>query len=150
MRFACDSRSRQDRQIKITLVCAPELPEDYSYPRQPADAVSLTLAYKNLFPHTAIRNKKWFVPEDKLAFGHRTVPVESTPGKRPSDIPEEKLQVLDKPIVELKPMHPIPISLGVYDQQEEAKLAELEAIERERINQEENANQPQGNFITYG
>ncbi|XP_014469798.1 PREDICTED: uncharacterized protein LOC106741898 [Dinoponera quadriceps] len=127
-----------------------ELPEDYSYPRQPADAVSLTLAYKNLFPYTVVHNKRWFVPEDKLAFGHRTVPVESLPSKKPSDIPEEQLQILDKPIVELKPAAPISVSLGVYNEQEEAKLAELEAIERERINQEETASQPRGNFITYG
>lgn len=134
----------------MIFVRALEFTEDYSYPRQPADAVSLTLAYKNLFPQTVLYNKKWFVPEDKLAFGHRTVPVESVPSKRPSDIPEEKLQILDKPIVELKPAKPIPVSVGVYDEQEEAKLAELEAIERERINEEETASQPQGNFITYG
>ncbi|XP_011136203.1 uncharacterized protein LOC105181254 [Harpegnathos saltator] len=128
-----------------------ELPEDYSYPGQPADAVSLTLAYKNLFPHTTVYRQKWFVPEDKLAFGHRTVPVDSMPGKRPLDIPEEKLQILDKPIVELKPVTPVAVSIGVYNEQEEAKLAELEAIERERISQEEIANlSPQGGFITYG
>lgn len=135
--------------MKIS-VHASELPQDYSYPRQPADAVSLTLAYKNLFPHTAVYNKKWFVPEDKLAFGHRTVPVEWSPSRKSSDIPEERLQILDKPIVELKPVAPIAMSVGVYDGQEEAKLAELEAIERERINQEETARQPQGSVITYG
>lgn len=140
-------RSRNENIISVRI---SELPEDYSYPRQPADAVSLTLAYKNLFPHTAVYSKKWFVPEDKLAFGHRTVPVEWRPKKKPSDIPEERLQILDKPIVELKPMAPIPVSVGVYDEQEEAKLAELEAIERERISQEEKVRQPQGSFITYG
>ncbi|EZA47588.1 hypothetical protein X777_15655 [Ooceraea biroi] len=128
----------------------PELPEDYSYPRLPADPVSLTLAYKNLFPQTVMYNRRTFVPEDKLAFGHRTVPIESLPSKKIVDVPEEKLQILDKPVVELKPILPTPVAFGVYNEQEEAKLAELEAIERERINQEEIAEQPQQNFITYG
>jgi hypothetical protein len=94
-------------------------------------------------------NNKVFVPEDKLAFGHRTIPIESMPGKKILDVPEEKLQILEKPVVELKPIVS-PITLGVYNQQEEAKLAELEAIERERINQEAIAEQPQQHFITYG
>jgi len=94
-------------------------------------------------------NNKAFVPEDKLAFGHRTVPIESMPSKKILDVPEEKLQILEKPIVELKSILSTPITVGIYNQQEEAKLAELEAIERERINQEEIAEQPQ-NFITYG
>lgn len=116
----------------------------------PADPVSVTLAYKNLFPRTVYYNKKAFVPEDKLAFGHRTVPTESTPSKNVLDVPEEKLQILEKPIVELKPVPQTPNIIGGYDEHEEAKLAELEAIERERINQEEIADRLQENFITYG
>ncbi|XP_012215838.2 uncharacterized protein [Linepithema humile] len=128
-----------------------ELAQDYSYPRLPADPVSLSLAYKNLFPRTVLYNKRSFVPEDKLAFGHRTVPIESAPSKRVPDVPEEKLQILDKPVVELQPVLSTPISLGCYDdEKEEAKLAELEAIERERINRQEIVEQTQGNFITYG
>ncbi|XP_011874793.1 PREDICTED: uncharacterized protein LOC105565862 [Vollenhovia emeryi] len=127
-----------------------EFLEDYSYPRLPADPVSVTLAYKNLVPRTVYHNRRAFVPEDKLAFGHRTVPTESRPGNKVPDVPEEKLQILDKPVVELKPMTQTPINhVGVYDEHEEAKLAELEAIERERINQEEIAVQRE-NFITYG
>lgn len=129
------------------------MPKDYSYPRLPADPVSLTLAYKNLFPRLQLAyRKKSFVPEDKLAFGHRTIPTETSSSKKRLDIPEEKLQILDKPVVELKTMPPVPITVGFYDQQEEAKLAELETIERERIHQEEIAEQQlqHANIITYG
>lgn len=134
----------------MTSVYVLEFPEDYSYPRLPADPVSVTLAYKNLFPRTMYYNRRAFVPEDKLAFGHRTIPIESAPGKNVPDVPEEKLQVLDKPVVELKPVPSTPTIVGAYDEHEEAKLAELEAVERERINQEEIAGQQQENFITYG
>lgn len=136
----------------MTFAYILEFPEDYSYPRLPADPVSVTLAYKNLFPRTVYYNRRAFVPEDKLAFGHRTVPTESCikSHKKIPDVPEERLQILDKPVVELKPVSPIPITIGAYDEHEEAKLAELEAIERERINQEEIAERQQENFITYG
>ena len=134
----------------VTFLYILELPEDYSYPRLPADPVSVTLAYKNFFPRTVHYNKRAFVPEDKLAFGHRTVPTESTPSKSVPDVPEEKLQILKKPIVELKPIPQAPTIIGAYDEHEEAKLAELEAIEREKINQEEIAERLQENFITYG
>lgn len=128
-----------------------ELPKDYSYPRLPADPVSLTLAYKSLFSPNVLYNKKLrFVPEDKLSFGHRTIPQETAPNKKKLDVPEEKLQVLDKPVVELKPTPSVPITVHAYDEHEEAKLAELEAIERERIYQEELAQQQQGHLITYG
>lgn len=90
------------------------------------------------------------MPEDKLAFGHRTVPTEPSPGKKVPDVPEEKLQTLEKPVVELKPVPSVPLTVGAYDEHEEAKLAALEAIERERINQEEIAEQQRRNFITYG
>lgn len=134
----------------VVYTCTLEFPEDYSYPRLPADPVSVTLAYKNLFPRTVYYNRRAFVPEDKLAFGHRTVPTESTLGKKVPDVPEEKLQVLDKPVVELRQVPPSPVTVGVYDEHEEAKLAELEAIERERINQEEIAERQRENLITYG
>ncbi|XP_071641920.1 uncharacterized protein [Temnothorax longispinosus] len=141
-RSSCESNDFDDES---------EFSEDYSYPRLPADPVSVTLAYKNLFPHTVYyNNRRTFVPEDKLAFGHRTVPTESTPGKKVADVPEEKLQTLDKPVVELKPVSPVPVTVGVYDEHEEAKLAELEAIERERINQEQIVQRQQENLITYG
>ncbi|XP_029169245.1 putative GPI-anchored protein pfl2 [Nylanderia fulva] len=128
-----------------------ELPEDYSYPQLPADPVSLSLAYRNIFPRI-VAQKKLFVPEDKLAFGHRTIPTETVSNKKRLDVPEEKLQILDKPVVELKPIAVAPVIVTTYDEHEEAKLAELEAIERERIHQEEIAEQQQqqGNFITYG
>lgn len=95
---------------------------------------------------------KSFVPEDKLAFGHRTIPTETTSSKKRLDVPEEKLQILDKPVVELKTTPQVPITVGFYNEQEEVKLAELEAIERERIYQEEIAGQQlqHANIITYG
>ncbi|KAL0122415.1 hypothetical protein PUN28_007264 [Cardiocondyla obscurior] len=127
-----------------------EFSEDYSYPGVPADPVSVTLAYKNLLPNTVYYNRRTFVPEDKLAFGHRTVPIETKFEKRTSDIPEEKLLLTDKPVVELKPVPQTTFNVGVYDEHEEAKLAELEAIERERLNQEEIAEQQRESFITYG
>ncbi|XP_072755735.1 uncharacterized protein [Anoplolepis gracilipes] len=127
----------------------PELPQDYSYSHLPADPVSLSLAYKNFFPRiTVYNNKNKFVPEDKLSFGHRTIPTETTSNKKKLDVPEEKLQVLDKPVVELKPLLPSTITVNIYDEQEETKLAELEAIERERLNQEVLTKQQQ-NVITY-
>lgn len=134
--------------IKLIFLYISNLLEDYSYPRLPADPVSLALAYKNFFPQSLVYKKK-FVPEDKLAFGHRTLPIEAISRGKVSDIPEEKLQVFDKAIVELKPISPLPVTVGTYNEQEEAKLAELEAIERERIKQEEMAEQQQGNVITY-
>lgn len=134
----------------LSFIYILEFPEDYSYPRLPADPVSLSLAYKNLFPYAARYNSRIFVPEDKLAFGHRTVPIEVISNKKQLEVPEEKLQILDKPVVELKPILPPPVTYGVYEEQEEAKLAELEAIEHERIKQEEIAEQSQQNFITYG
>lgn len=98
----------------------------------------------------AYNKKLRFVPEDKLSFGHRTIPSETASRKKKLDVPEEKLQILDKPVVELKPKSSVFITVGSYDEQEEAKLAELEAIERERINQEAIAEQQQRHFITYG
>lgn len=129
-----------------------ELPQDYSYPKLPADPVSLSLAYKNLFPRIITEKKRAFVSEDKLAFGHRTIPTETAFNKKRLDVPEEKLQILDKPVVELKPISVPNISVLTYNEHEEAKLAELEAIEREKIQQEETTEQQQqqGNFITYG
>lgn len=141
----------KDYKNKMIHSFISELPKDYSYPRLPADPVSLTLAYRNIFsPINVAYNKKVrFVPEDKLSFGHRTIPNETPSSKKKLDVPEEKLQILDKPVVELKPIPAVPITI-TYNEQEEAKLAELEAIERERIHQEEVAEQQQEHFITYG
>ncbi|XP_053999701.1 uncharacterized protein LOC128887624 [Hylaeus anthracinus] len=123
---------------------------DHSYPEMPADAVSLTLAYKNLrAPNVIYRQGKQFIPEDKLSFGHRTVPNESKNDKKTLDIPEEKLVMVEKPVVELKLAPPRTVVIGSYDEQEEAKLAELEAIERESITQEESADQMSESLLTY-
>ncbi|XP_076394340.1 uncharacterized protein LOC100875510 [Megachile rotundata] len=123
---------------------------DYSYPAIPADAVSLTLAYKNLrAPNVIYRQGKQFVPEDKLSFGHRTVPNDIKSDSKILDIAEEKLVTVDKPVVELKIAPPRTVVIGSYDEREEAKLAELEAIERESITQEENIDQMSDSLITY-
>ena len=119
-----------------------------SAPAIPADAVSLTLAYKNLrAPNVIYRQGKQFVPEDKLSFGHRTVPVDVKSESQIPDIAEEKLVTVNKPIVELKIAPQKTVVIGTYDEQEEAKLAELEAIERESIMQEETSDQE--SLITY-
>ncbi|XP_076619416.1 uncharacterized protein LOC143340904 [Colletes latitarsis] len=127
-----------------------EIPVDYSYPEMPADAVSLTLAYKNLrAPNVIYRQGKQFVPEDKLSFGHRTMPNDVKNEKNIPDIPEEKLVTVEKPVVELKLAPPRTVVIGSYDEREEAKLAELEAIERESITQEETADQVADSLLTY-
>ncbi|KZC12539.1 hypothetical protein WN55_03291 [Dufourea novaeangliae] len=123
---------------------------DYSYPEMPADAVSLTLAYKNLrAPNVIYRQGKQFVPEDKLSFGHRTVPNDAKIEKKIIDIPEERLVTVEKPVVELKLAPPRTVVIGSYDEREEAKLAELEAIERESITQEETPDQIAEGLMTY-
>lgn len=116
----------------------------------PADAVSLTLAYKNLrAPNVIYRQGKQFVPEDKLSFGHRTLPTDVKNENQILDVAEEKLVTVNKPVVELKLAPPKTVIIGSYDEQEEAKLAELEAIERESITQEETSNQMSESLITY-
>ena len=123
---------------------------DYSYPAIPADAVSLTLAYKNLrAPNVIYRQGKQFIPEDKLSFGHRTVPNEVKTQTKISNIPEEKLVTVDRPVVELKVAPARTVVIGSYDEREEAKLAELEAFERESITQEENVDRVSESLLTY-
>ncbi|XP_076303494.1 uncharacterized protein LOC143221811 [Lasioglossum baleicum] len=127
-----------------------EAPVDYSYPQMPADAVSLTLAYKNLrAPNVIYRQGKQFVPEDKLSFGHRTVPNDVNNERKIADIPEERLVTVDRPVVELKVAPPRTVVIGSYDEREEAKLAELEAIERESITQEETVDRVAEGLLTY-
>lgn len=116
----------------------------------PADAVSLTLAYKNLrAPNIIYRQGKQFVPEDKLSFGHRTVPTNAKTENQMLDIAEEKLVTVNKPVVELKVAPRKTIVIGSYDEQEEARLAELEAIERESITNEEVSDQMSESLISY-
>lgn len=135
-----------NRPIYIYLL--GETQEHNSAPAIPADAVSLTLAYKNLrAPNVIYRQGKQFVPEDKLSFGHRTIPVDVKSESQIPDIAEEKLVTVNKPIVELKIAPQKTVVIGTYDEQEEAKLAELEAIERESITQEETSDQE--SLITY-
>ncbi|XP_016920062.2 hybrid signal transduction histidine kinase D [Apis cerana] len=128
-----------------------EIQDHNSYPAaMPADAVSLTLAYKNLrAPNVIYRQGKQFVPEDKLSFGHRTLPTDVKNENQILDVAEEKLVTVNKPVVELKLAPPKTVVIGSYDEQEEAKLAELEAIERESITQEETSNQMSESLITY-
>lgn len=116
----------------------------------PADAVSLTLAYKNLrAPNVIYRQGKQFVPEDKLSFGHRTVPNDVKYDKKLANIAEERLVTVEKPVVELKIAPPKTVLMGSYNEREEAKLAELEAIERESMTREESADQVAESLLTY-
>lgn len=116
----------------------------------PADAVSLTLAYKNLrVPNIIYRQGKQFVPEDKLSFGHRTIPTDVKTENQMIDIAEEKLVTVNKPVVELKIAPQKTIVIGSYGEQEEARLAELEAIEHESITKEEVSDQMSESLISY-
>ena len=56
---------------------------------------------------------------------------------------------VEKPVVELKIAPPRTVVIGSYDEREEAKLAELEAIERESIRREESADQVAESLLTY-
>lgn len=131
-------------------------PENYAYHHHlPTDPVSLGLAYGNLFSRVVQNDGGAFVPEDKLAFGHRSVPIELAPidgeSTASSYVPEERLQMIGGPVVELRPLAPIPADVRpVYDEAEEVGLTELEAIERERMNQDAIAGQSRGYVIAYG
>ncbi|CAK9825805.1 hypothetical protein ANTRET_LOCUS3743 [Anthophora retusa] len=149
--------NRQKQRSKMVMSSSSDCFDDVadetvvdSYPAVPADAVSLTLAYKNLrAPNVIYRQGKQFVPEDKLSFGHRTVPIDVKSESKLVDIAEEKLVTVNKPVVELKLAPPRTVVIGSYDEQEEAKLAELEAMERESITQEESVDQMAESLLTY-
>ncbi|CAK9819753.1 hypothetical protein ANTPLA_LOCUS10363 [Anthophora plagiata] len=152
-----NSGNRQKQRSKMVMSSSSDCFDDVadetiidSYPAVPADAVSLTLAYKNLrAPNVIYRQGKQFVPEDKLSFGHRTVPIDVKSESKLVDIAEEKLVTVNKPVVELKLAPPRTVVIGSYDEQEEAKLAELEAMERESITQEESVDQMAESLLTY-
>lgn len=60
------------------------------------DAISLGLAYKAAQQASAV------VPEERLQYGFRTRPKNAQKSKVVPDIPEEKLQAVDKAVVELQ------------------------------------------------
>ncbi|XP_046824194.1 uncharacterized protein LOC124426502 isoform X1 [Vespa crabro] len=116
----------------------------------PADPISLTLAYKNLVAPQIYYNKgKKLISEGSISFGHRTLPIEAKKEKKLIDIPEEKLVIVDKPIVELKHSPASSIIIGENDDEED-NLAELEAMERENLEQREQVNRVRTNFLSYG
>ncbi|KAK9300239.1 hypothetical protein QLX08_007008 [Tetragonisca angustula] len=153
------TRNRQQQYPKMSMGSSSsdcfndatgETQEHNSAPAMPADAVSLTLAYKNLrAPNVIYRQGKQFVPEDKLSFGHRTIPTDVKTENQMIDIAEEKLVTVNKPVVELKIAPQKTIVIGSYDEQEEARLAELEAIEHESITKEEVSDQMSESLISY-
>lgn len=117
-------------------------------PAVPADAVSVALAYKKILEplqHLArgegLGPGKTRISESSLAFGPKTIPADGREKQVESDIPEERLSTVDRPIVELKPQALAALSQtasgsgGSCD--DEAALAEQEALERERLEQEE-------------
>ncbi|XP_066582689.1 uncharacterized protein [Prorops nasuta] len=125
--------------------------DEVVYPQQvPIDPVSLSLAYKHVVaPIVNHYQRGRYVPEDRLAFGHRTIPTEFRAYKKVNDIPEERLVTSDKPVVELKA--PSLYSLPAADIEDTENLAELEAYEREReeIESEIGSARPTS-LLTYG
>lgn len=83
-----------------------------------ADPVSVALAYRKLLePLQNLANgynSQRNVPEATLSFGPKTVPVDGQQRIVEPDIPEERLQVVDKPIVELQ-LSPAPQSTPGQD-----------------------------------
>lgn len=131
----------------------------HQLPTVPADAVSVSLAYKKLtsqLPRNNVSNKKKIVVEERLSFGPRTIPADGQVRPAPTtDIPEERLVTVERPIVELKAFSTGRSSssggCGGPAGEDEEDLAEQEAIERERMEQETEAQQNQGTgaYITY-
>lgn len=115
-------------------------------PTIPADPVSISLAYKN-FLQTPTSRK--YVPEDRLAFGHRQQPADGSIHKQISNVPEEKLLTVDKPIVELKsPSKCSSSSYGGYTNRyaDDDGYGDLEALERET---EEASERARGAYVSY-
>lgn len=61
-----------------------------------ADPISLSLAY------SASARSKTFVPEENLSYGFRKTPINQRIVKKIVKIPEEKLYLNNKPVIELK------------------------------------------------
>lgn len=116
----------------------------------PADPISLTLAYKNLVaPQIYYSKGNKLVSEGSISFGHKTLPIEPKKEKKLIDIPEEKLVIVDRPIVELKHTPASSLMIGENDEEED-NLAEIEAMERENLEQREQINRVRTNFLSYG
>lgn len=108
----------------------------------PADPVSLSLAFK-----MAQKTINRPVSEGSLNFGARSTPIDGSVKKIASNIPEEKLFTIEKPLVELK-FAPQSVATENYDD----LIAEQEALEQKRLEleaQAEERSQIQG-FISYG
>ena len=109
----------------------------------PADPVSISLAYKNLVQTPSYKK---YVPEDRLAFGHRQQPAEGQVYHEIADVPEEKLMTVDKPIVELK----LPNKYPNIGYSECNSYPDLEALEREKLQYDaEQANGAPATYVSY-
>ncbi|XP_015592675.1 uncharacterized protein LOC107266577 [Cephus cinctus] len=102
-------------------------------PIAPADAVSLSLAYG------LARRVAKIIPEEKLAFGPRTLPADGHIKQTIPDIPEERLFAVDKPIVELRAAPRVYGSGSGPCSALEEDLAEQEALEQQRLELEAEA-----------
>jgi hypothetical protein len=71
-----------------------------SQPAIPSDPASISLAYENLLRNA---HSKKYVSEDRLAFGHRQCPSSGQISKNITKIAEEKLILIDKPLIEFNP-----------------------------------------------
>lgn len=86
----------------------------------PADPVSVSLAYRS-----AIRAH---IPEDKLAYGFKSAPINAATVKEIKHIPEEKLWDSDRTVMELRPYSHTP------DVSEEEEFHEDEEVEQSHYN----------------
>ncbi|XP_048506763.1 uncharacterized protein LOC125499987 [Athalia rosae] len=91
-------------------------------PTAPADPVSLSLAYG------LARQAARIVPESRLAFGQKSLPIDGRIRQTKTDIPEERLLTVDRPIVELKQTFVQPSSNDYAE-----IIAEQEALEQKRM-----------------
>lgn len=110
------TRQRSTIRSNLTLI-HPSFREEY---KVPADAVSLSLAYK------AAQYANAHVPEAKLQYGFRKTPKNQIKYKTSPNIDEGKLYSFDREVVELKP----PTSRVEEEESEEEKEEE----EEEEIN----------------
>ena len=99
-----------------------------------ADPVSVSTAYKALFASrpTKRNNENGMIPEACLSCGHKSRPIDGS--IRPTllaNIPEEKLQIVAKPIVQLKHMR----RFAPRDEREEEFDGD-EDLEREKVSED--------------
>lgn len=96
-------------------------------PSIPADAVSLALAY------TLANRANVDVPEEKLQYGFRQLPLNQPDRKITKHVPEEQLYVLDRPLLELR--HPTKFVTASEEDSEDSHEEEEIGPERPGYNE---------------